>query len=425
MSRRDVDLLVHGAAQVVSCASPAGARRGATMGEVGVIVDGAVAIEAGRIEAVGSTSELASRYEPRATIDARGKVVCPGFVDPHTHVVYAGDRVDEFERRIRGETYQQIMAGGGGIASTVRATRAASAVEIADQSRRRLDQMLRLGTTTAEVKTGYGLDTATEIKLLGVLDMLAGAQPVSLVPTFMPAHAVPDEYRGRVDAYVELVNDEMLPAALEWKRGSGAFASQQMFVDVFCEQNAFDLAQSRRVLEAARARRLPLKAHVDEFTQLGGLPMALELGAISVDHLDVTDASGIGLLARTSSVAVIIPTVSFNLGAARFANARAMIDAGTIVALTTDINPGSSPCPSMPLAMAIACRYQRLSPAEALIAATINAAHAVGLGHKVGSLEPGKDADLLIVDAPDYRHLAYQFGGNPVSAVVKRGTIVQ
>jgi len=418
------DLLVHSAAQLVTCASPGGAWRGVRSG-IGVIAGGAVAISGKRIVAVGPTDALRRAYETEEEVDASGCVVCPGFVDPHTHVAYAGDRVDEFERRIRGETYQQIAAAGGGILSTVRATREASVSAIVEQSATRLDEMLRLGTTTAEVKTGYGLDTSSELKLLRAIDRLDRHQPVELVPTFMAAHTVPPEFAGRAGAYVQYIIDESLPAAVDWYRGSPfAQDGRPMFADVFCENHAFDLQETERVLQAAKDAGLPLKAHVDQFTELGGLALALRLGATSVDHLDETGTEGIAALARSSAVAVVIPTSNFNLGATRFANARAMIDAGAAVALTTDINPGSSPCPSMPLAMAIACRYQKLTPAEALAAATINAAHAIGLGDRLGSLEPGKQADLLVLDVPDYRHLAYRFGGNPVAQVIKKGSVV-
>jgi imidazolonepropionase len=420
-----VDLLIHSAAQVVTCASPGGPKRGAAMREVSLIADGAVAIADGRIVAVGRSADLRAAYTGVQQLDITGKVVCPGFVDPHTHVVFTGDRIDEFEQRIQGRSYMEIMAAGGGIAATTRATRAASIEQLVAETRSRLDMMWALGTTTAEVKSGYGLDTTTELKLLRAIELLDKQHPLDLVPTFMGAHALPPEYAGRAHAYVELVIGEMLPAVAEWYRGSHFAANGvPLFTDVFCEQNAFDVEQSRRVLAAARAMGMRLKAHLDEFTELGGLAMALESGATSVDHLDASGPAGIALLARSGAVGVVIPAVNFNLGSTHFANARDMIDAGAALALTTDINPGSAPCPSMPLVMAIACRYQRLLPSEALIASTINAAHAIGMGERIGSLEPGKQADILIVAAPDYRHLAYQFGGNLVERVIKRGKLV-
>jgi imidazolonepropionase len=419
------------------------------MQDVGLIADGAIAISDGEIIAVGTSAELRERYMAALTLDAHGKVVCPGFVDPHTHVVYAGDRVNEFELRIKGATYMEIMAAGGGIANTTRATRAASLAELVLETSARLDAMLRLGTTTAEAKTGYGLDTETELKMLRAIEELDQAHPMELVPTFLGAHAIPPEYKGRTDDYVDLIVREMLPAVVAWYRESH-FANPEasilslskdavvegrilrqaqdaypvLFCDVFCEQNAFDVAQSRRVLEAARALGMGIKAHVDEFTSLGGVPMALELGATSIDHLDVTTAEDSARLAQSNTIGVVIPTVNFNLGSTHFANARALIDAGVALALTTDINPGSAPCPSLPLVMAIACRYQHVLPSEALNACTINAAYAIGLGEQVGSLEVGKQADLLIVNAPDYRHLAYQFGVNLVEQVIKRGQII-
>ena len=418
------DLLIHSAAQLLTCAG-AGPKRGMAMRELVLIEDAAVAIKDGRILSVGTSAQLRGEYQAAQELDASGKVVCPGLVDPHTHVVYAGERIAEFEQRIAGKSYQEIAAAGGGIVSTMKAVRAASEEQIVAQSHRRLDAMLRLGTTTAEAKTGYGLDFESELKLLHATERLDAEQALDLVPTFLGAHAVPPEYRGRADAYVSLLVEQMLPRVMDWYRASH-FARQQvpLFVDVFCETNAFDLAQSRRVLSAARAMGLPLKAHVDEFSDLGGLFLALELGAVSVDHLDVTGEAGIRALAASSCIGVIIPTVNFNFGSTHFANARAMLDAGCALALTTDITPGSAPCPSLPFAMALACRYQKLLPAEALNAVTLNAAHAIGLGDRVGSIAPGKQADLLVLDAADWRVLAYEFGGNPVERVIKRGTII-
>lgn len=421
----DIDLLIHTSGQLVTCAGPPGPRRGAAMRELGIIQGGAVAVRGETIVAVGPREELRRRYTAAEEIDAGGAAICPGLVDPHTHVVYAGDRVDEFERRIAGESYEQIMAAGGGIRSTMRAVRAASVERLAEETRPRLDQMLRLGITTAEAKTGYGLETAAELRQLEATAALDAGHPVDLVPTFLGAHAVPPEYEGRAGAYVDLVVEEMLPAAVAWyARSRFAAAGVPMFADVFCERGAFDAAQSRRVLAAAGALGLRLKAHVDEFSDIGGLGVALELGCVSVDHLDVTGPAGIARLAASEAVAVVIPAVTLNLGGAHYADARAMVDAGAALALTTDINPGSAPCPSLPLVMALACRYQRLLPAEALLACTANAAYAVGLGDRAGALEPGKLADLLILEAADYRYLAYELGGAPVARVIKRGKLV-
>ena len=416
------DLIVHSAAQLVTCASPGGPKRGLAMREVGSLKDGAVAVKDGRIIEVAGTNEIMARYKGAELVDASGKAVCPGFVDAHTHVVYAGERLDEFEMRIQGKTYQEIMLAGGGILNTVRQTRRAALDELVKESKPRLAAMLRQGTTTAEVKSGYGLDTASELKILRAIELLAQAQSVELVPTFLGAHSVPPDYKGRADAYVQQVIEEMLPVVAEWYRQS-YFAAQAKpcFIDVFCEQGVFDTAQTRRILEAGKAQGLLLKAHVDEFVALGGTTVGVELGAVSLDHLDHTPLAEIKRLAASETVGVIIPAVNFNLGSHEFAPARAMLDGGVALALATDINPGSAPCPSLPLVMAIACRYQGILPAEALNAVTINAAHAIAQGEKLGSLEAGKQADLLILEVADYRHLAYQFGVNLVEQVYKKG----
>ncbi len=409
------DLLIHSAAQLVTCASDGKPKRGAAMQEVGLIDNGAVVVADGEIIEVGNSAELSAKYTAKTTIDASGKVVCPGFVDPHTHVVYAGNRINEFELRIKGASYMDIMAAGGGIVSTMQATRAASVEQLVAETRPRLDAMLKLGTTTVEIKSGYGLDTDSELKMLEAIAILNQTHPCDLIPTFLGAHAVPPEYKNRPDDYVELVIQEMIPRAAE---------KNPVFIDVFCEKNAFNVEQSRRILEAGKKYGMKVKAHVDEFTSLGGVNMALELGAVSVDHLDVTGEEDIHRLAKSETIAVVIPAVNFNLGSTHFANARAIIDAGAALALTTDMNPGSAPCPSMPMVMAIACRYQNLLPSEALNASTLNAAYAVDRGDRVGSLETGKQADILILNVPDYRYLAYQFGDNLVGQVIKRGKIL-
>jgi imidazolonepropionase len=443
-----VDLIIYNAAQLVTCAGGGKPKRLAQMRDVGLIADGAAAIKGGIIEAVGTGAEIFREFEAENAIDAGGKVVCPAFVDPHTHIVFAGDRINEFELKIKGADYLEIMAAGGGILNTAQKTRAASLRELVEQSAARLDKMLAHGTATAEIKTGYGLDTETELKMLQAIEELDRNHAVDLLATFLPAHAVPSEYKENPDEYVDLICDEMLPLAFRWYQASfyrngfdsgwtfytpstvqkedenSSPAQKPLFVDVFCEKNAFNLEQSRRVLETAKSLGFKLKAHVDEFTNLGGARGAIGLGATSIDHLDATSDDEIRLLAESETIGIVTPTVNFNFGSAHFADARKMIDAGCAIALSTDYNPGSAPCPSQPTAMAIACRYQKLLPSEAFNAVTINAAFGLGAGEKTGSLEAGKQADFLILDTKDYREIAYEFGSNFVETVVKNGKVV-
>lgn len=417
------DLIIHSAAQLLAVASPDGPRSGSATSELGLIEDGAVAVQGDRILSIGPAREvLAHAGEDTRLVDASGKVVMPGFVDPHTHLVFAGDRAAEFEMRLRGATYLEIMAAGGGIMNTVRATRAASLDELVTQSRQRLDRTLAHGTTTVEAKTGYGLDTENELKMLEAIRLLNESHPVDLVPTFLGAHAIPTEYRGRAEEYVDLVIEEMLPRLRSegYVGGEGPF-----FCDVFCEEGAFSLEQSRRVLERAKEMGMGLKIHADEFTPLGGAALAAELGATSADHLACTPDEEIKLLADSGTIAVLLPGTPFGLGEEHYSPARKMIELGVPVALATDLNPGTCYCESMPFIMALACRQMSMTPAEAIVASTINAAHAIGLGHEVGSLEVGKKADLLILNLPDYRHLAYRFGTNLVDTVVKAGRVIE
>lgn len=417
------DLIIFNAGQLLTCASGGKAKRGGEMADVGLIENGGLAIRAGLIAGIGKSEEILRDFEAKDLIDAEKKVVCPGFVECHTHIVYAGNRLDEFELKINGADYLEILEAGGGIISTVRQTRLASLAHLIEQSRQRLDKMLSLGVTTCEVKTGYGLDMETELKMLEAIFKLEKTHSVDLVPTFLPAHAVPPEYKGNSDQYVDLICREMLPAVdFRFRISDSGFP---FFVDVFCEKNAFDLEQSRMVLETAKNFGFGLKAHVDEFTNLGGARMAIELGATSIDHLDRISEDETRLLANSDCIGVVTPTVNFNFGSAEFADARKLIDAGCRIAVSTDFNPGSAPCPSLPLAMAIACRYQKLLPAEAFNAITINAAFAVGLGEKVGSIENGKQADVLILETDDYRQLAYEFGGNLIKNVFKKGEILR
>jgi imidazolonepropionase len=429
-----IDLLIHGAAQLLTLASE-GPKRGAAMGELGIIENGAVVIKDVLIALVGPTAEVRGQVAAAEEIDAAGKVVMPGFVDPHTHLVFAGDRAGEFEQRVKGVTYMEIMAAGAGIMSTVRATRAASVEQLVEESRARLDRMLAHGTTTAEAKTGYGLDTENELKVLEAIRRLDAEHPVDLVPTFLGAHAVPAEYQGRADEYVDLVVEQMLPRARDKGQGirdKAVFTPSllslvpsplPLFCDVFCDEGAFTLEQSRRVLEAARDLGFGLKIHADEFRPLGGTRLAVELGAVSADHLVCTPDDEIELLAKSYTIAVALPGTPFGLGHHEYTPARRIIDAGGALALATDLNPGTCWCESMQFIIALACRFMEMTPAEAIAAATINAAHAVGLGHGVGSLEVGKKADVLVLDVPDYRHLAYRFGVNLVDKVIKGGAL--
>lgn len=444
-----VDLIIYNAGQLVTCASGGKPKRLAQMRDVGLIAGGAAAIKDEIIVSVGKDAEIFREFEAENTIDACRKVVCPALVDPHTHVVFAGDRINEFELKIKGADYLEIMAAGGGIVNTAKKTRAASLQDLVEQSSIRLDKMLAHGTGTAEIKTGYGLDTETELKMLQAVEKLDRTHAVDLMATFLPAHAVPPEYKENPAEYVDLICEEMLPLAFVWYQNSfyrngfdsrwtfavptageneiknSALRQKPLFVDVFCEKNAFNLEQSRRVLETAKSLGFKLKAHVDEFTNLGCARLAIELGATSIDHLDATSDEEIRLLAASNTVGIVTPTVNFNFGAAHFADARKMIDAGCAIALSTDYNPGSAPCPSQTMAMAIACRYQKILPSEAFNAVTINAAFGLGLGEKTGSLEAGKQADFLILDTKDYREIAYEFGSNFVETVIKNGKVIE
>ena len=418
----NADLIITNIGQLVTCASAGKPKRGSEMRHIGSIEDGAVAIAGGKFIAIGRHDEISSQFIAAETIDAGGKAVCPGFVDPHTHIVFAGDRLDEFELKIQGADYLEILKKGGGIISTVRKTREASFEELVEKSGKLLDKMLACGTTTAEIKTGYGLDTQTELKMLRVIEELDRTHAIDIVPTFLAAHAIPPEFKGDGDGYVDLICSEMLPSAWEWFQASH-FASNGVpfFADVFCERNAFDLNQSRRVLETAASLGFRLKAHVDQFTSLGGSGLGIAAGATSIDHLDTISNADIEKLAMSDTIGIVIPTENFNAGRTQFAPARHLIDGGCSIAISTDFNPGSAPCPSQPMAMAIACRYQKLLPSETLSAATVNAAFAAGLGSSVGSIEPGKLADVLFLDTHDYRLAAYEFGGNLIAGVMKRG----
>jgi imidazolonepropionase len=385
------------------------------MQDLGVIEYGALVARDGRIEWVGPTRELPPLPAGAEVIDAGGKVVLPGFVDSHTHLIFAGSREEEFEQRLRGLTYQEISAQGGGINASVRHVRRASRDELKALARRRLDRLLGFGVTTVEVKSGYGLSLADELKCLEVVAELNAEGPLELVPTFLGAHAVPPEFRDDRAGYVRLLTDEMLPEVARRRLAE--------FCDVFCETGVFSLEESERILTRARELGLRLKLHADELTPLGGAELAARLGAVSADHLLCITDAGVEALAGAGTVATLLPGTAFFLGVA-YAPARRLIERGLAVALASDCNPGTCPTENLPLVGAMACTQMRMLPAEAVTALTLNAAAAVGRADRLGSLEPGKQADLVICDVPDYRHLFYHFGVSHVGRVVKRGRVV-
>ncbi len=414
-------MLIHSASQLITLSG--GPQRGPALGHLGIIPDGAILIHDGLIVATGPTNELRRRYPDEEMLDAGGRVVMPGFVDPHTHLIWAGDRAAEFEMRLEGKTYLEILAAGGGILSTVRSTRQASVEALLAETRPRTWDMLRHGTTTAEAKTGYGLESATELRMLEALLRLNSEGPLELAITFLGAHAIPPEYKGDPDGYTHHLCVEMLPAVHAWwqAHAPGTFLP---FVDVFCETGAFSLEQSRRILVAARALGFPLKIHADEFDNLGGASLAAELGAVSADHLVKTSPADIAALGQSDTVAVGLPCTPFGLAECDYTPARAILDAGGLLALASDLNPGTAWCGDMQFTIALACRYMRLTPAQAIAATTINAAAAISREDRIGSLEPGKQADLLILSVPDYRHLGYRFGPNLVHTVIKKGKVI-
>ncbi len=396
-------LAVVNCSQLVTLAGPERPRVGDEMRELAIIKNGAMIVRDGLIETVGTPEEV----EPAITadceiIDAGQRIVLPGFVDAHTHPVFAGNRADEFELRAGGASYQQIAAAGGGIRSTVSKTRAASEDELFESGKRYAEWFLRCGTTTVEAKSGYGLTTEDELKMLRVIRRLNEETPLEYAPTFLGAHVVPDEFKGRSSVYVDLIVEEMLPQIVEDRLAE--------YCDVFCEEGAFTVEESRRILTAAKRLGLKLRIHADQLTLSGGTKLATELGATTADHLEQADQSAISNLKSADVQPVLLPCSVLMIGSQRYADARAMIDAGLAVVIATDFNPGSSPVASMLLALTLASTQMKMTPAEAITAATINAAYSLGRGAEIGSLEPDKRADFVIHDCKDYRELAYFAG---------------
>jgi len=412
-------LWIKHASQLVTVAGENGPRLREGMSDLGLIEDGSLWIENGVVVAVGPTSELEAKFGNRANeaeiVDATGRLVTPGLVDPHTHVAYGGSREREFEMRLEGATYMDIMNAGGGIHATTRMTREATEDELVAQTTRRLDSFLAHGVTTVEGKSGYGLDIETELKQLRAMKRLNDSHPIDLVPTFMGGHAVPQTYKGREDEYIDVLVNEMLPRIAEEKLA--------VFNDVFCEVGVFTPEQSERILEAGKKHGLIPKIHADEIESYGGAELAAKVGAISAEHLLKASDEGIRLMAEAGVIACLLPATALYLRE-EAAKGRAMVDAGVAVAISTDCNPGSSPTTSMPLVMNLACISMRLTPAEALVAATMNAACAIGMQDRVGSLESGKQGDVVLWNVSNYQELQYLFGVNHVGSVWKKGVQV-
>jgi imidazolonepropionase len=408
-------LAVLHAAQLVTLAGPKRERVGDELNEVGIIRDAGLLIDGERVAAVGTSAEIEKRCGGGDIINATGRIVLPGFVDAHTHLVFAGNRLDDFDARARGETYEQIAQRGGGIQTTVKATRAATEDELFALAKTRANWFLKNGTTTIEAKSGYGLTLEDELKILRVIRRVGTETSLETIATFLGAHAVPPEFDR--ETYVKLVIDEMLPCVAKEKLAR--------FCDVFCEQNYFDLEASRRVAEAANRHRLKMRMHVDQLTNGGGAALAAEVGAATADHLEKTDADGIAALARAKVQPVLLPGAAYALGSKKYPDARAMINAGLAVVLATDFNPGSSPTTSMPMILSLAVTQMKMSPAESITAATINAAASLDRADQIGSLEAGKLANFTIFDCRDYREVAYWFGVSLVTNVFVRGKRVQ
>jgi imidazolonepropionase len=402
-SKLSQSLAILNCSQVVTLAGPPRARVANEMRELGIVRRGALFARDGLIERVGTIAEIEKLIdEGTAVVDAGGRVLLPGFVDAHTHPVFAGTRVDEFEQRSAGATYQQIAARGGGIQSTVNRTRAASVDDLVATGRRYSQWFLRTGTTTVEAKSGYGLSLEDEVKILRAIKQLDEETLLRYVPTFLGAHTIPAEYRNRRDEYVTLIVDEMLPRIAQHKLAE--------YCDVFCEENVFSTDESWKILSAARCHGLGLRLHADQLSLSGGAKLAAELGTTTADHLEHTDAAGIAALREAGVQPVLLPGSVYALGSNRYPQGREMIDAGLAVVLATDFNPGSSPTPAMTMILSLAATHMKMTPAEAITAATINAAYSLNRGHQLGSLEPGKIADVVIHDCDDYRELAYFFG---------------
>ena len=402
------------ASQLVTLAGPRRPRVGSGMSELAVVKTGGMLIRDGVVAETGSSSDIQRALPDGAdVVDAAGRVVLPGFVDAHAHPVFVGNRIDEFEMRASGASYEEIAAAGGGIRSTMRKTRAASEAELETQALAHVQRCIACGTTTLEAKSGYGLSVEDELKMLRVIRRLAETSGIEVVPTFLGAHAVPPECDGDIAGYAHIVMNEMLPRVVVHGLAE--------YCDIFCERGYFDVEIARRILKDAKRQGLQLRMHVDQLTNSGGAALAAELGAVTADHLEQTEEDGIAALKRANVQPVLLPGSVYALGKTRYPRARDMIEAGLAVVLATDFNPGSSPTPSIPMVLSLAATHMKMTPAEGVTASTINAAYSLGRGDRIGSLEPGKLANFAIFDCEDYRELAYWFGTPQTHSVYVRG----
>ncbi|MFO7896150.1 MAG: imidazolonepropionase [Candidatus Cloacimonadales bacterium] len=413
---QQVDMIIFNATELLTLQGAARARRGAEMNELGLIKDGAIAVQDGKILEVGLSSEILLKYQSQQMLDALDKVVMPGFVDPHTHPVFYATREAEFEMRLMGKSYVEISQSGGGIRSSIAGVREASEDQLYKLARKRIEKIISNGTTTLEAKSGYGLSTASELKMLRVIRRLNEDLPIEIVPTFMGAHEFPNEYKDNRAEYIRILKEEMLPAVQK--------SGLAEYVDIFTEEHVYNIEQSRDILQTAKDLGFPIRMHADEIVPIGGAELAGEMQAVSADHLGACSAAGIAALRDNGVIATLLPGTLFSLAMPNYAPAREMIAAGCPVALATDYNPGSCNCDSMQFIITLACLQMKMSVAEAISASTINAAYALQRGDRIGSLEAGKQADILIMDMPSYQFLPYHFGSNNVEKIIKAGKLL-
>jgi imidazolonepropionase len=413
---QQVDMIIFNATELLTMRGVARARRGAEMNDLGLIKDGAIAVQDGKILEVGLSSEILLKYQSDQMIDALDKVVMPGFVDPHTHPVFAATREKEFEMRILGKSYVEISQGGGGIRSSIAGVRQASEDHLYKLARKRIEKIIANGTTTLEAKSGYGLSTESELKMLRVIKRLNEDLPIEIVPTFMGAHEFPNEYKDNRSEYIRILKEEMLPRVKE--------SGLAEYVDIFTEAHVYNIEQSRDILQTAKNLGFQIRLHADEIAPIGGAELAGEMQAVSADHLGACSDAGIAALRDNGVIATLLPGTLFSLGMPHYARARDMIAAECPVALATDYNPGSCNCDSMQFIITLACLQMKMSVAEAICAGTINAAYALQRGDRIGSIEAGKQADILLMDMPSYQFLPYHFGSNNVDTIIKAGQII-